>query len=153
MLFWLGENASEVYGPMRLLTSYLFLYGVGTALAATLTLILVPKLWTRLPADQGRQFAVDAEKSQGKPVGAGVIFVPIFIGVCLLVTPFDPRIVATLACVFLVMLAGYVDDRAGGLSEYFLGLVDLVIGVFGAMAVCGLEPYHLWLPFVYLRNR
>ena len=49
---------------------------------------------------------------------------------------------------FLVMLAGFLDDRAGGFSEYLLGLIDLAIGVLGAMAVCGLEPYPLWLPFV-----
>lgn len=148
MLFWLGENVSDVYGPLRLLTSYLFLYGLGTALAAALTLILIPKLWDHLPRDQGRQFAVDAEKSQGKPVGAGVIFIPIFLFVCVLVAPFEPRILATLGCIFLVMLAGYLDDRAGGFSEYVLGLIDLVIGVLGAMAICGLKSYHLWLPFV-----
>jgi len=148
MLVWLGENASDVYGPMRLLTSYLFLYGLGTALAAMLTLILIPKLWDHLPRDQGRQFAVDAEKSQGKPVGAGIIFIPIFMGVCLIVAPLEPRILATLGCMFLVMMAGYLDDRAGGFSEYILGLIDLVVGVLGAMAICGLEAYHLWLPFV-----
>ena len=142
MLFWLGENASDVYGPLRLLTSYLFLYGLGTALAATLTLILIPKLWDHLPRDQGRQFAVDAEKSQGKPVGAGVIFIPIFLCVCVLVAPFEPRILATLGCIFLVMLAGYLDDRAGGFSEYVLGLIDLAIGVLGAMAICGLKSPH-----------
>ena len=148
MLSWLGEIAAGYYGPIRLLTSYLFLYGLGTALAAILTLVLIPKLWDRLPRDQGREFAVDAEKSQGKPVGAGVLFIPIYLFVCLLVAPLEPRILATQSCVFLVMLAGYMDDRAGGFSEYFLGGIDLLIGVLGAMAICGLEPYHLWLPFV-----
>ena len=88
------------------------------------------------------------KRARGKPVGAGVIFIPIFLCVCVLVAPFEPRILATLGCIFLVMLAGYLDDRAGGFSEYVLGLIDLAIGVLGAMAICGLKSYHLWLPFV-----
>ena len=78
MLYWLGQELSGVYGPFRLLTSYLFLGGLGTAIAALLTWVLLPRLWRRLPLDRGRPYAVEAEQSQGKPVGAGVVFIPVF---------------------------------------------------------------------------
>jgi phospho-N-acetylmuramoyl-pentapeptide-transferase len=146
MLFWLGQNAADVYGPLRLFASYLFLTGLGTAMAAILTLILLPRLWRFLPRDRGRAYAVDADKSEGKPVGAGIIFVPIFVFVCVLTGPLDVRLLSALGCIILISLAGFLDDRAGGWNEYVLGIIDLVVGGFAATAVCGLEPYQLWLP-------
>ena len=148
MLFWLGQNMADVYGPLRLFASYLFLTGLGTALAAILTLVLLPRLWRFLPRERGRAFAVDAEKSEGKPVGAGIIFVPIFVFVCLLTVPFDVRLLSALACILLICFAGYLDDRAGGWNEYALGAIDLIVGAFAATAVCGLQPYMLWLPLI-----
>lgn len=148
MLFWLGQNFTDVYGPLRLLTSYLFLSGLGTALAAVLTLVLLPRLWRNLPVDRGRAYAVDSEKSEGKPVGAGIIFVPIFLFVCVLTVRLDDRFLGVLGCVGLIMIAGYLDDRAGGWNEYILGVIDLVVGALAAIAVCGLEPYRLWLPLL-----
>ena len=148
MLFWLGQNMADVYGPLRLFGSYLFLTGLGTAMAAILSLVLLPRLWRLLPRDRGRAYAVDAEKSEGKPVGAGIIFVPIFVFVCVLTGPLDLRLLSVLGCVILISLAGFLDDRAGGWNEYALGAIDLVIGAVAATALCGLEPYQLWLPLI-----
>ncbi len=149
MLHWLGYQLLEIYGPFRLLKSHLFLIGFGTALAASLTWYWLPKLWKRLPSDLGRLHAVGAKQSMGKPVGAGVIFVPIFVLVSLLVLPIDLRFLEVLAVILLVMLEGYMDDRKpGGLSEYQLAFLDLGLALLGAIILCQLQPVQIWLPII-----
>lgn len=147
MLYHLGQYFADIAGPFRLLASYIFLAGLGTALGALLTWWLLPRLWHLLPRDRGREYAIDAEKSIGKPVSAGIVFIPIFIILCLLVVPFDWRFVGILACVMIAMIVGYYDDRsASGWSEYRLGAIDLVIALVASMIICQLQPYTIWLP-------
>jgi len=147
VLYYLGQLLADVAGPFRLLTSYIFLAGLGTALGALLTWWLLPKCWHLLPMDRGREYAIDAEKSIGKPMSAGVLFIPLFIFLSLLVVPFDWQFVGILACIFVAMVAGYLDDRSeGGWSEYRLGAIDLIIALVASMFICGLEPFTLWLP-------
>ncbi|XOV88496.1 MAG: phospho-N-acetylmuramoyl-pentapeptide-transferase [Pseudomonadota bacterium] len=147
MLYSLGQHLSDVFGPFRLLTSYIFLAGLGTALGAVLTWWLLPRWWRLLPTDRGRSFAVDADKSIGKPVSAGVLFIPLFVLISLLVVPFEWMFFQVLLCVLIAMAVGYLDDRAhGGWSEYRLGAIDLGIAVMASMALCQLEPYTIWLP-------
>lgn len=147
MLYHLGQYFSDIAGPFRLLASYIFLAGLGTALGALLTWWLLPRLWHLLPRDRGREYAIDAEKSIGKPISAGILFIPIFIILCLLVVPFDWRFIGILACVMVAMIIGYFDDRsASGWSEYRLGAIDLVIAVVASMIICQLQPYTIWLP-------
>ncbi|MBT3602652.1 MAG: phospho-N-acetylmuramoyl-pentapeptide-transferase, partial [Candidatus Latescibacteria bacterium] len=148
MFLWLGEQLFGVYGPFRLFTSYLFLAGVGTALSALLTWWLLPHLWHLLPKDQGRAFAVGAAQSEGKPVGAGIIFIPIFIIAGILFVPLHPRYLETLGCMFLAMLVGFLDDRSGGWSEYRMGAADLGISALAAMVMCQGQPFELWLPLL-----
>ncbi|MBN1937929.1 MAG: phospho-N-acetylmuramoyl-pentapeptide-transferase [Anaerolineae bacterium] len=149
MLPWLGHSLESVFGPFRLFYSYLFLTGFGAALSALLTWLLLPRLWRHLPTDKGREYAIDAQQSVGKPVAAGAIFVPIFLFVGLLVVPFDWRYLAVLSCVSLSMLEGLWDDSSktrGGLSELQLGLIDLAISLFGAIILCRFQPVEIWLP-------
>lgn len=149
MIYYLGQILADVLGPFRLLTSYLFLAGVGTAAGALLTWWLLPRLWSLLPRDHGRQFAVDADASVGKPVGAGLIFIPIFIVISFLAVPFEARFAESLVCVGVAMIIGYLDDRsAGGWSEYALGAVDLVLAVAAAMIICQMQPFTVWLPLL-----
>ena len=149
MLSWLGQQLVDVFGPFRLLTSRLFLVALGATIAAIVTWYLLPRLWSRLPNDRGRAFAVGAEHSLGKPVGAGIIFVPIFVIVCLLVIPIEWNFLGILACASLTMIEGFVDDRSeGGLSELKLGLVDLVISLLGAIIISQLRTVEIWLPFL-----
>lgn len=149
MLHWLGYLLVEFYGPFRLLKSHLFLIGFGTALAAALSWYILPRFWHRLPQDHGRLHAVGAQQSVGKPVGAGMIFVPVFVGVSLLVLPIDVRFLEVLGLVLLVMLEGYLDDRsATGWSEYRLGMVDLGVSLLGAVILCQLQPVVIWLPVI-----
>ncbi len=147
MLYYLGQLLSEVAGPFRLLSSYIFLAGLGTALGALATWWLLPRFWNRLPRDKGREYAIDAEKSIGKPIAGGILFIPVFILLCLLVIPFDWRFVGILVCVFVAMIVGYLDDRSEtGWSEYRLGAIDLVIALAASMIICQLEPFTIWLP-------
>ena len=147
MLYYLGQTFAEFAGPLRLLVSYIFLAGLGTALGALFTWWLLPKYWHILPRDKGREYAIDAEKSIGKPISAGVLFIPIFVILCLLVVPFKWQFFGILACVTAAMTVGYLDDRSEkGWSEYQLGAVDLLIAVIASMIICNLEPQTLWLP-------
>lgn len=147
MLYLLGQLLADVAGPFRLLSSYIFLAGLGTALGALVTWWMLPRFWHLLPRDRGREYAIDAEKSIGKPISAGILFIPLFVVLCLLVVPFDWKFVGILACVMVAMIVGYLDDRSEtGWSEYRLGAIDLVIAIVASMIICGLEPFTLWLP-------
>ena len=147
MLYHLGLYLADLAGPFRLLASYIFLAGLGTALGALLTWQFLPRLWHLLPEDRGRSYAIDAEKSIGKPASAGVLFIPIFVLLCLLVVPFDWKFIGILGCVLAAMVVGYLDDQSEtGWNEYQLGAVDLMIALIASMIICGLESFTIWLP-------
>ena len=149
MLYFLGQYLADFIGPFRLLTSYIFLAGLGTALGAVATWWLLPRLWYVLPTDRGRAFAIDADKSIGKPVSAGVLFIPIFVVISLLVVPFHWQFLQISLCVLAAMTVGFLDDRAiGGWSEYRLGALDLLIALAASIIICQMEPYVIWLPLL-----
>jgi phospho-N-acetylmuramoyl-pentapeptide-transferase len=149
VLAWLGEQLISIYGPFRLLTSHLFLIGLGGILSSLATWYLLPRVWKFLPTDKGRVFAVAAQQSIGKPVGAGIIFVPIFLIVALLVIPLDWRVLAILACIALAMLEGFLDDKSrGGWSEYILGAMDLALSFIAALVISRGEDVQVWLPLI-----
>jgi phospho-N-acetylmuramoyl-pentapeptide-transferase len=54
--------------------------------------------------------------------------------------------VGIVGCIVLSMLEGYLDDRSPGWSEYKLGALDLGISVLGAVTLCQLHDYVIWLP-------
>jgi phospho-N-acetylmuramoyl-pentapeptide-transferase len=150
VLSWLGQILTPFYGPFRLLNSYLFLAGLGAALGAVTTVFLLPKFWNWLPRDNGRIYAVDGNTAKGKPVSAGVVFIPLLVLVSLLVVPFNWQIAGILACLLLAMFEGHLDDlhNNGGLSEYVLGAVDLGISLIAALILSGFENQVMWLPLI-----
>ncbi len=83
-----------------------------------------------LPKDQGRAFAVNGALSEGKPRGAGIIFVTSFTICTALFYPLDIENIIYLVLVYAAMLSGYFDDAAetpwGNLKK---GLIDLVISL------------------------
>lgn len=83
-----------------------------------------------LPKDQGRAFAVNGALSEGKPRGAGIIFVTSFTLCIALFYPLDIENIIYLVLVYAAMLSGYFDDAAetpwGNLKK---GLIDLVISL------------------------
>ena len=84
MLYYLAEYIADIAGPLRLLASYIVLAGLGTALGAALTWWVLPKYWHILPTDKGREYAIDSQRSVGKPMSAGIFFIPIFIAINIL---------------------------------------------------------------------
>jgi phospho-N-acetylmuramoyl-pentapeptide-transferase len=147
MLNWLYSVFGHDFGPLRLLDSFFFLAGVGFGTAALATWLLLPRLWDRLPKDRGRAYAVNAEQSVGKPLSAGLIFVSVFVVASLIFVPFEARAIRTLPFVVAAMLVGFVDDRkTGGLSEYRLALLDLVIALGSAAMILGFSDSQIWLP-------
>jgi phospho-N-acetylmuramoyl-pentapeptide-transferase len=146
MLSWIDTTFGHLWGPLRLFNSFFFMAAVGYATAALATFMLLPRLWDRLPRDQGRAFAVNAEQSVGKPVSAGVIFISIFCVAALLFIPLDARAIRTVPLIFIAMLVGYADDRRGGFSEYTLAVMDLVIAFTAAFVILGFGDATIWLP-------
>jgi phospho-N-acetylmuramoyl-pentapeptide-transferase len=145
----IAEQYGQYFGPLRLFGSYLFLAGLSGAVGVVLTFVLLPRLWHLLPRDRGRLYAHDADKSIGKPVGAGAIFVPVFAVVALLVVPLQWPYLLVIACILAAMAIGFLDDRkAGGWGEYALGACDLVVSVLAAIAVCRFADFAVWLPFL-----
>lgn len=83
-----------------------------------------------LPKDQGREFAVNGELSQGKARGCGLIFVTTFCLAVALFVPLDIEYIIYLVLIYGAMITGYLDDAAkvpwGNLKK---GLLDLVISL------------------------
>ena len=57
---------------------------LGVLFAFAVTCIAIAKLNRFLPKDMGRQYAHDGALSAGKPRGAGIIFVLVFVAAALL---------------------------------------------------------------------
>lgn len=101
---------------------------VGLLLAFAGTCILTDKCSFLLPKDAGREFALEGKLSAGKPRGAGIIFVLVFVVSVLLFTPINREIVIYLLLIAAEMLTGYLDDAAEHpWNEYKKGILDLVI--------------------------
>lgn len=103
---------------------------LGVLAAFLITVVLLKLLEDKLPRDHGREFAFDGKKSEGKPRGAGIIFVFVFFGVALVFGTVSWEQVIYLLLVVAAMLTGYFDDCSDKpWSEYFKGLLDLIIAI------------------------
>lgn len=106
----------------------------GAIVAFFATVIATKMAFSHLPSDMGREFAVDGAKSKGKPRGAGIVFVLVFIVCTLLFVPFQPELFFYLILIGLAMLTGFLDDASRSpWGEYRKGLLDLLIAVFVAV--------------------
>lgn len=87
-----------------------------------------------LPRDQGRAFAVNGQKSEGKPRGAGIIFVAVFALFSILFVPYSNEICIYIILVVAAMLSGFLDDKSSSpWSEYKKAIIDLIIAIFCAI--------------------
>lgn len=118
---------------------YVAFFGVLCAFLAT---VLCLKLFGKyLPLDGGRDFAVDGKKSQGKPRGAGLIFILIFALTGLVFVPLDKEIIVYIILVVAAMFTGYLDDAAKTpWGEYKKGLLDLLLAVLVALNYLTYNP-------------
>jgi phospho-N-acetylmuramoyl-pentapeptide-transferase len=148
VLAWLASHVSGWWGPLRLLDSYFFLASMGFTVSAAAAFILLPRLAHGLPRDGGRAFAVNADQSIGKPVGAGLIFVSIFAVLSLVFTHLGSTPVRTIPVMLAAMVIGYLDDRRGGFGEYTLGALDLILAAAAACLIYGFGDTTIWLPII-----
>lgn len=146
MLNWIYDTLGHAWGPLRLFDSFFFLTAIGFTACALVTWLILPRLWSALPTDRGRAFAVNADQSVGKPISAGLIFVSVFCLAALLFIPLDGRCLLTLPFVLAAMLIGYFDDRRGGFNEYQLAVMDLGVALGAALVIYGMQPVPIWLP-------
>ncbi|MEM7261464.1 MAG: phospho-N-acetylmuramoyl-pentapeptide-transferase, partial [Planctomycetota bacterium] len=151
LLYWLGEFCLDRYGDglYRLLTSRVVLGAIGLGAAALLTWWLLPRLFRVLPHDRGRPDAHGSAAAVGKPTGAGLVFIPIFVAVGTLVVPFEWSHLAILNCALLALLTGYFDDRDDeSWGEYKKAALDVLVAFCAAVAIFGFEEVSIWIPFV-----
>lgn len=100
----------------------------GLIIAFLVTCILLQLLQNILPRDGGRAFAVNGGLSQGKPRGAGIVFILVFTASTLLFAPVDRELVIYLIMLNGAMMSGYLDDSSKApWGEYKKGLIDLII--------------------------
>ncbi|MBR1854090.1 MAG: phospho-N-acetylmuramoyl-pentapeptide-transferase [Lachnospiraceae bacterium] len=124
----------------------------GILAAFALTVILTGRLSTYLPKDGGREFAHDGKLSAGKPRGAGIIFVLVFVAATLMFVPLQVELAVYLVLVVLCMLTGFFDDAAEKpWGEYRKGLLDLCIAVMTAVTFLQHNPSEVELAFFHTR--
>ena len=71
----------------------------GLILAFLLTCFLLKALQNILPRDGGRAFAVNGALSQGKPRGAGLVFILVFCAIAFFFVPFEKELLIYLTTV------------------------------------------------------
>ena len=99
-----------------------------------------------LPADAGRDYAVDGKKTAGRPRGAGVLFIPIFAVSVFLFLPVSMEMCIYLVLLIAAMLTGYLDDASNvSWSEYKKGALDLIVAVVTAVTVINFNGSSLHL--------
>ena len=155
LLFYFGSWLKNYWGPARLLQSHAILIGLSLYIGFFITRVLLPKFYTLLPSDRGREFTLSKEVSKGKPTGSGVVFITIFSILALIFTPFDYLQVGIIILTWLMMLTGYLDDRStNGWGEYIKAFLDLVIAVAASLLMykypSDISPdgkLYFWIPF------
>ena len=107
---------------------------LGALFAFAVTSLITYKLKDRLPSDRGKEFAVDGEKSKGKPQGAGLFFILVFIATALIFAPFSIENLVFIILIGLCMVTGFLDDRAQNpWGRVKKGMLDLSIAVLTAV--------------------
>lgn len=156
MLYYLGQWLSNYWGPARLLQSYGVLIVVALYLGFFIVQKFLPKFYKFLPSDRGREFTLTAEAAKGKPTGSGVVFISMFVVLCLLVLPMNLQMGGVLILTWLMMLTGYLDDRStNSWGEYIKAFLDFVICLAASFLLAytigkdsGDGKIYFWLPFV-----
>lgn len=114
------------YGSLLALAGILFAFIVTVAATA--------KLQGLLPKDAGREYAHDGKLSAGKPRGAGIIFVLVFVVTAFLFVPTNAEIVIYLLLMVVCMMTGFLDDASKTpWGEYKKGFLDLCVAALVAV--------------------
>lgn len=122
---------------------------VGIMFAYVLTCILLHYCGDLLPRDGGRDFAVDGKLSQGKPRGAGFVFILIFAAAVLLFLPIERERLIYMILTVAAMLTGFLDDCAKSpWGEYKKGILDLIISIMVAVTYVNFNGSTLKIAFL-----
>ncbi len=120
---------------------------LGLLVAFGGTCFFTAKLSHLLPRDGGREFAHDGKLSAGKPRGAGIIFILVFVASTLLFAPMNLEFLIYLILVAAEMLTGYMDDASEKpWGELKKGLLDLIIAIVLAVTYLNFNSATIWLP-------
>lgn len=156
MLFYLASWLMKFFGPARLLQSYVVLIVLALYLGFFITWVLLPRFYSWLPHDRGREFTLTAEAAKGKPTGSGSVFISLFVLISLLVAPLKGLQVWILVLTWITMVTGFLDDRsATSWGEYLKGALDLTICLIASILlyffICkgtADGSIYIWIPFL-----
>lgn len=119
---------------------------ISIIIAFAATCIVISLCKNILPRDQGRAFAVNGQKSEGKPRGAGIIFVLVFALCSILFIPYSNEMLIYLMLVIGAMLSGYLDDRSSSpWGEYKKAIIDLILAIICALTYVNYNGTHIQL--------
>ena len=122
---------------------------LGIMAAYGLTCILLHYCGNLLPRDGGRDYAVDGKLSQGKPRGAGFVFILIFAVAVFIFLPIDRERSIYVILTAAAMLTGFLDDCSKApWGEYKKGILDLIISVMVAITYVNFQGTTLSIAFL-----
>lgn len=125
---------------------------VGILFAFVATVAATAKLQGLLPKDAGREYAHDGKLSAGKPRGAGIIFVLVFVVTALLFVPVKAELVIYLLLMVVCMMTGFLDDASKTpWGEYKKGFLDLCVAALVAVNYLRYNDNVIDLAFVDVR--
>lgn len=111
--------------------------------------LLFQKLSHRLPQDRGRALAHDGEKSKGKYTSAGMLFVPCFAVLSLVVLRLSWEVRLYIVAILVEMTMGYLDDHAKvPWSELKKGLTDLIAPLMVALTYMLFNDHAILMPLL-----
>jgi len=119
----------------------------GAFFALIATFIVLSRMTSILPSDHGRAFAVEGGHSKGKPTGAGLLFISVFVVSAFLFIPLNWDNLFYFILIEAAMLAGFFDDGAKApWSEYKKGLLDLLISFLTAFTYASFSSREIIFP-------
>ncbi|MCH5273847.1 MAG: phospho-N-acetylmuramoyl-pentapeptide-transferase [Lachnospiraceae bacterium] len=122
---------------------------LGVMFSYALTCILLHFCGGLLPRDGGRDFAVDGKLSQGKPRGAGFVFILIFAVSTILFLPLERERFIYMILTVAAMLTGFLDDCSKSpWGEYKKGILDLIISIMVAITYINFNGTTLFISFL-----
>ena len=134
--------------PQKILFVFMILFTFA------LGLFLLKTLRNRLPQDGGRDFAFNGKLSAGKPRGAGIIIVAVFIISCLLFVGLRAEYLIYYLLVFAGMMSGFLDDSAKKpWGEYKKGAIDLIIAAAASASFVSFNPEKTTIDLIFYELR
>lgn len=139
----------ETFFTVSLFTVLYLLASLGISLALLLA------MRDKMPADQGRAYAVNGELSKGKARGVGLLFVLAYVIATVLFVPVHWELSILLLLLLACMMTGFLDDAGtvpwGGLKK---GLLDLGISLGAGFAAWHFYGTKVYFPMIsWLTNR